>query len=59
MKMIKDIPRPEAANGATEALEKLVKFIKQKAYTGNYEDGKIFITPIDDAYAIRIGVPGL
>lgn len=41
------------------SVEEVVKLIKYKAYTGNYGDGKIFITPVDDAYTIRTGVSGL
>ena len=40
-------------------VEEVVKLIKCKAYTGNYGDGKIFVTPVDDAYTIRTGVAGL
>lgn len=42
-----------------KSVEEVVKLIKCKAYTGNYGDGKIFVTPVDDAYTIRTGVPGL
>ncbi|AKB29646.1 Nitrogen regulatory protein P-II [Methanosarcina siciliae C2J] len=42
-----------------KSVEEVAKLIKYKAYTGNYGDGKIFITPVDDAYTIRTGVSGL
>ncbi|MGA9189747.1 MAG: P-II family nitrogen regulator [Methanosarcina sp.] len=42
-----------------KSVEEVVKLIKCKAYTGNYGDGKIFVTPVDNAYTIRTGVPGL
>ena len=42
-----------------KSVEEVVKLIKCKAYTGNYGDGKIFVTPVDDAYTIRTGVAGL
>jgi len=35
-----------------------VKIIKEKAYTGQIGDGKIFITPIEDAIRIRTGETG-
>jgi len=40
-------------------VEEVVKLIKYKAYTGNFGDGKIFITTVDDAYTVRTGVSGL
>lgn len=42
-----------------KSVEEVAKLIKYKAYTGNCGDGKIFITPVDDAYTIRTGVSGL
>ncbi|WP_440948866.1 P-II family nitrogen regulator [Methanosarcina sp. T3] len=42
-----------------KSVEEVAKLIKYKAYTGNYGDGKIFVTPVDDAYTIRTGVSGL
>jgi len=37
----------------------VLKLIKYKAYTGNFGDGKIFVSPVDDAYTVRTGVKGL
>lgn len=34
-------------------VEKVVKAIQEKAYTGNVGDGKIFIIPVEDAIRIR------
>ena len=42
-----------------ESVDEVVKILKSKAYTGNYGDGKIFITTVDDAYTIRTGLKGL
>lgn len=42
-----------------KSVEEVAKLIKYKAYTGNYGDGKIFVTPVEDAYTIRTGVSGL
>jgi len=40
-------------------VEEIIKLVKYKAYTGNFGDGKIFITSVDDAYTVRTGVKGL
>ncbi|MDQ1252451.1 MAG: nitrogen regulatory protein 1 [Euryarchaeota archaeon] len=37
----------------------VVKLINFKAYTGNYGDCNIFVTPVDDVYTIRTGVQDL
>lgn len=37
----------------------VLKLIKYKAYTGNFGDGKVFVSPVDDAYTVRTGVKGL
>jgi nitrogen regulatory protein PII 1 len=42
-----------------QSVEEVVKLIKGKAYTGNYGDGKIFVTPVDNAITIRTGAAGL
>lgn len=34
-------------------VEKIVKVIQEKAYTGSVGDGKIFIIPVEDAMRIR------
>ncbi|MCX7724410.1 MAG: P-II family nitrogen regulator [Thermodesulfovibrio sp.] len=34
-------------------VDKVVKVIQEKAYTGNVGDGKIFIIPVEDALRIR------
>ena len=41
------------------AVKEILTLIKYKAYTGNFGDGKIFITPVDDAYTVRTGTKGL
>ncbi len=40
-------------------VEDVVAVMKSKAYTGNFGDGKIFITPVDDAFTVRTGATGL
>lgn len=42
-----------------EDAEKVGKTVMQAARTGNYGDGKIFVSPVDDAYTIRTGEKGL
>lgn len=42
-----------------EDVDKVNKIIKYKAYTGNYGDGKIFISTVDDAYTVRTGAKEL
>lgn len=38
-----------------EDVDKVTKIIKYKAYTGNYGDGKIFVSTVDDVYTVRTG----
>jgi nitrogen regulatory protein PII 1 len=40
-------------------VEEVLKIIKYKAYTGNFGDGKIFITPVEAVFTVRTGVKGL
>ena len=42
-----------------ESVDEAIKVIKYKSYTGNYGDGKIFITPVDDVFTVRTGLNGL
>jgi len=42
-----------------QSVDEVVKLIKCKAYTGNYGDGKIFITPVEDVFTVRTGDRGL
>lgn len=38
-----------------EDVEKVLKLIKYKAYTGNFGDGKIFITSVERVFTVRTG----
>lgn len=38
---------------------KVINIIQDKAKTGFIGDGKIFVSPIDDAYTVRTGETGL
>jgi nitrogen regulatory protein PII 1 len=40
-------------------LEKAVTIIQESARTGNFGDGKIFVTSVEEAYTIRTGARGL
>lgn len=42
-----------------EAVEKVVNLIHEKAKTGFVGDGKIFISPVENAYTVRTGEAGL
>ncbi|RKO66116.1 P-II family nitrogen regulator [Desulfofundulus salinus] len=37
----------------------VVEIVTRAGYTGNFGDGKIFITPVDEAYTVRTGAAGL
>lgn len=38
-----------------ESADKAVKTVLEAAKTGNYGDGKVFVTPVEDVYTIRTG----
>ena len=42
-----------------DKVDEVLKLIKYKAYTGNFGDGKVFISPVDDAVTVRTGARGL
>lgn len=42
-----------------EEVEEAIKVISYKAYTGNFGDGKIFVSAVEDAYTIRTGKKSL
>ncbi len=46
------------ASDDTDVAE-IIKIIEDAARTGSFGDGKIFISPIDEAYTIRTGERGL
>ena len=39
--------------------KKIVEIITESSFTGNFGDGKIFISPVDDAYTVRTRNSGL
>jgi len=44
---------------AAESVEPILKIIKDTAYTGNFGDGKVFVTPVEAAFTVRTGQMGL
>ena len=42
-----------------DAVDEVVDLIKTNAYTGNFGDGKIFVTPVDATYTVRTGEIGI
>ncbi len=42
-----------------EDKSKVIETIKESAYTGKYGDGKIFVSPVKEAYTVRTGESGL
>ncbi len=39
--------------------KKIVEIITESSFTGNFGDGKIFISPVDDVYTVRTRNNGL
>ena len=39
--------------------KKIVEIITESSFTGNFGDGKIFISPVDEAYTVRTRNNGL
>ncbi len=39
--------------------KKIVEIITESSFTGNFGDGKIFVSPVDDAYTVRTRTNGL
>jgi nitrogen regulatory protein PII 1 len=33
--------------------DKIVEIVSDSSYTGNFGDGKIFVSPVDEAYTVR------
>jgi len=42
-----------------EQTKKIVEIITESSFTGNFGDGKIFISPVDDACTVRTRNSGL
>ena len=42
-----------------ESVEPAIGVIRKNAYTGNFGDGKIFVSPVEAVYTVRTGATGL
>ncbi|MDF2926233.1 MAG: nitrogen regulatory protein [Paenibacillaceae bacterium] len=42
-----------------ESVEEVIKIISFKSYTGHFGDGKVFVSPVEEAITIRTGARGL
>jgi nitrogen regulatory protein PII 1 len=36
-----------------DQISKIVEIVSESSFTGNFGDGKIFISPVDEAYTVR------
>ena len=43
----------------SEKIDEVVEIINETAFTGNFGDGKIFISPVEEAYTVRTRTRGL
>lgn len=43
----------------SEETSKVVDIINEKGFTGNFGDGKIFISPVEEVYTVRTRSKGL
>jgi nitrogen regulatory protein PII 1 len=43
----------------SEKVDGVVEIINETAFTGNFGDGKIFISPVEEAYTVRTRTKGL
>ena len=42
-----------------ENTDKIIDIINESAFTGSFGDGKIFVSPVDEAYTVRTRTKGL
>ncbi|MDI6723064.1 MAG: P-II family nitrogen regulator [Methanobacterium sp.] len=42
-----------------ENTDKIISIINESAFTGSFGDGKIFVSPVDEAYTVRTRSAGL
>ena len=43
----------------SENTDEIVQIINDTAFTGNYGDGKVFVSPVEEAYTVRTRSKGL
>ncbi len=39
--------------------DEIIRIINETAFTGNFGDGKVFVSPVDEAYTVRTRSKGL
>jgi nitrogen regulatory protein PII 1 len=42
-----------------EKVDEIIEIVTESAFTGNFGDGKIFVSPVDDVYTVRTRSKGL
>ncbi len=42
-----------------EKVDDIIEIVTESAFTGNFGDGKIFVSPVDDVYTVRTRSKGL
>ncbi|MDI6906028.1 MAG: P-II family nitrogen regulator [Thermoanaerobacterales bacterium] len=42
-----------------ENVAEVIEIISRAAHTGNFGDGKVFVSPVEEAYTVRTGSKGL
>jgi nitrogen regulatory protein PII 1 len=42
-----------------EEIDDIIEIVTESAFTGNFGDGKIFVSPVDDVYTVRTRSKGL
>ncbi|MDO5835763.1 MAG: P-II family nitrogen regulator [Methanobacterium sp.] len=43
----------------SENTKEIVQIINETAFTGNFGDGKVFVSPVEEAYTVRTRTKGL
>ncbi|MBI5679874.1 MAG: P-II family nitrogen regulator [Methanobacterium sp.] len=55
-----ELPKTMLLLVAEEAdTQKIIDIINESAFTGSFGDGKIFVSPVDEAYTVRTRSAGL
>jgi len=42
-----------------KSVDDVIDIIKDRAHTGNFGDGKLFVSPVEAVYTVRTGAKGL
>ena len=43
----------------SDKTDEIIQIINETAFTGNFGDGKVFVSPIEEAYTVRTRTKGL